>query len=47
MTDRRQAILVLVVAALVAFSFQGTRHLWDPDEGRYSDVAHQMLDLGD
>jgi 4-amino-4-deoxy-L-arabinose transferase-like glycosyltransferase len=47
MTDRRQTILVLVVAALVAFSFQGTRHLWDPDEGRYSDVAHQMLDLGD
>jgi len=31
----------------MAFAFQGTRALWEPDEGRYTAVALQMLDSGD
>lgn len=30
-----------------AFAFQGSRGLWEPDEGRYTDVALEMLRLGD
>lgn len=44
---RREVLVVIVVSAIVAFAFQGSRHLYDPDEGRYTDVAHQMTDLGD
>jgi 4-amino-4-deoxy-L-arabinose transferase-like glycosyltransferase len=44
---RRGTFTVLLVALLVAFAFQGTRSLWDPDEGRYTDVAHNMVDSGD
>lgn len=38
-----------LVAALVAFALvlQGARPLFDPDEGRYTAVALQMLDSGD
>jgi 4-amino-4-deoxy-L-arabinose transferase len=32
---------------VLAFAFQGSRGLFEPDEGRYSDVALQMLDSGD
>jgi 4-amino-4-deoxy-L-arabinose transferase len=38
------ALLALV---LLALAFQGTRGLWSPDEGRYVDVALQMLATGD
>jgi 4-amino-4-deoxy-L-arabinose transferase-like glycosyltransferase len=38
---------VLLLALFVGLMFQGTRHLFDPDEGRYTNVAHQMIDLGD
>lgn len=31
----------------MALAFQGSRGLWDPDEGRYSNVALQMLKTGD
>lgn len=34
-------------ALLLALAFQGARGLWDPDEGRYGNVALQMLDSGD
>ena len=44
---RRGILAVLLVAILVAFAFQGTRPLWDPDEGRYTDVAHNMVESGD
>jgi 4-amino-4-deoxy-L-arabinose transferase-like glycosyltransferase len=40
----------LAVAALVlllAFAFLGMRGLWEPDEGRYTNVALMMLDRGD
>jgi 4-amino-4-deoxy-L-arabinose transferase len=35
------------VLALLAFAFQGTRPLSEPDEGRYVDIALQMVDSGD
>jgi len=38
---------VLVMAALLAFAFQGTRGIWEPDEGFYSNVALGMLESGD
>ena len=31
----------------MAFSFQGSRGLWEPDEGRYTNVALNMLETGD
>jgi len=33
--------------AILALAFQGTRGVWDPDEGRYIGVAQQMLQTGD
>jgi len=36
--------LLLVV---LAFAFQGTRGIWEPDEGRYTAVAVNMLESGD
>lgn len=38
---------VVALALLLALSFQGTRGLWEPDEGRYTNVALQMLHTGD
>jgi 4-amino-4-deoxy-L-arabinose transferase len=38
---------VLLLALFVGLMFQGTRHLFDPDEGRYTNVAHQMIQLDD
>jgi len=34
---------VAAVALLLALAFLGTRPLWDPDEGRYTNVALEML----
>jgi 4-amino-4-deoxy-L-arabinose transferase-like glycosyltransferase len=43
----RSSWALVVVAAIVAvFTFQGSRGLWDPDEGRYVQVAAEMLKLG-
>lgn len=39
--------LIAALALLLAFGFLGSRGLWDPDEGRYSNVALTMLDSGD
>jgi len=41
------AWLVAALLLMLAFAWQGTRALWDPDEGRYTAVALQMLDSGD
>ena len=40
---------MVAVAALcvVAFAFQGSRGLWHPDEGRYVNIAIQVLRTGD
>lgn len=42
----RQPLAVLALL-LFALAFQGSRGLWSPDEGRYTDVALEMLRLGD
>jgi 4-amino-4-deoxy-L-arabinose transferase-like glycosyltransferase len=38
---------VLALALLLALFLQGARGLWDPDEGRYTNVALQMIHSGD
>ncbi|NDK37882.1 glycosyltransferase family 39 protein [Pseudoxanthomonas gei] len=38
---------VAVLALVLALGFLGTRDIWDPDEGRYTNVALNMLDSGD
>lgn len=45
--SRQSALPVVLVALVLAFAFQGTRGLWEPDEGRYTDVALEMLAHGD
>lgn len=36
-----------ILVILLAFAFLGTRAIWDPDEGRYTNVALNMLESGD
>ena len=40
-------LLAFLLALVFVLPFQGTRHLWGTDEGRYSAVAVEMLDSGD
>lgn len=40
-------LVAFALALVLALLFQGARGLWDPDEGRYSNVALQMVDSGD
>lgn len=42
----RPALLVLGIF-IYALAFQGSRSLWEPDEGRYTNIAVQMLRSGD
>ncbi|WP_225876160.1 ArnT family glycosyltransferase [Lysobacter solisilvae (ex Woo and Kim 2020)] len=44
---RRTSFWLAVVALVLALGFLGTRGIWDPDEGRYTNVALNMLDSGD
>ena len=44
---RRPFLAVVALALFLGLSFQGTRGLWEPDEGRYTNVALQMLHTGD
>lgn len=41
---RRPALLALLAFAL---AFQGSRGIWEPDEGRYTNVALRMIRSGD
>jgi 4-amino-4-deoxy-L-arabinose transferase len=43
----RPALMLYAVLFLLAFAFQGSRPLYDSDEGRYSAIALGMLDSGD
>jgi 4-amino-4-deoxy-L-arabinose transferase len=38
-------LIALLIA--IAFAFQGTRGIWEPDEGRYTTAALNMLQSGD
>ena len=40
-------LLTILLALVFVLPFQGTRHLWGTDEGRYSAIAVEMLDSGD
>lgn len=46
-SSRFTVFWVAVMALVLAFGFLGTRGIWDPDEGRYTNVALNMLDSGD
>ena len=43
----RPLVWILLLASIMAFAFQGTRGLWEPDEGRYTNVALEMMQSGD
>jgi 4-amino-4-deoxy-L-arabinose transferase and related glycosyltransferases of PMT family len=42
----RACLWLGVLLLVLGFSFQGTRGLWNTDEGRYVDNALQMVDSG-
>ncbi|CAN5144898.1 hypothetical protein BH11PSE14_BH11PSE14_16970 [soil metagenome] len=44
---RRPFLAIVALALLLGLAFQGSRGLWEPDEGRYTNVALQMLHSGD
>lgn len=46
MSNRVPAWL-LALLVLLAFAFQGTRGIWEPDEGRYGSAGLHMLESGD
>ncbi len=43
----KAAVVLAIVALTIGLGFLGTRAIWDPDEGRYTNVALNMLDSGD
>ena len=43
----RPRLWIGLLAVVLAFGFLGTRGIWDPDEGRYTNVGLNMLDSGD
>lgn len=44
---RRSWLIVAVLTIVLAFAFQGSRGLWEPDEGRYVRCAYEMVKTGD
>ncbi|HSN72396.1 MAG TPA: glycosyltransferase family 39 protein [Steroidobacteraceae bacterium] len=44
---RAEWLAVVAILLVVGFAFQGSRPVFEPDEGRYTDVALTMLDGGD
>ncbi|RDZ26478.1 ArnT family glycosyltransferase [Lysobacter silvisoli] len=44
---RSPAFRIAAMALLLALCLLGSRGIWDPDEGRYTNVALNMLDSGD
>ena len=43
----RPAVRIALLAAVLALLWLGLRGIWDPDEGRYTNVALHMLESGD
>lgn len=43
---QRPTPLMVALLLIVAFAFLGSRGIWDPDEGRYTNVALNMLKSG-
>lgn len=43
----KPAVVVALLSLTLAFAFLGLRGIWDPDEGRYTNVSLNMLDSGD
>jgi 4-amino-4-deoxy-L-arabinose transferase-like glycosyltransferase len=39
--------VIVLIALVLALGFIGLRPLWDPDEGRYTNVALRMIESGD
>jgi 4-amino-4-deoxy-L-arabinose transferase-like glycosyltransferase len=46
-SPRRTGRWIALLAIVLAFGLLGLRGIWDPDEGRYTNVAMHMLDRGD
>lgn len=44
---RTPTFWIAALALVLALCFLGSRGIWDPDEGRYTNVALNMLDTGD
>ena len=44
---RRPPWWLLALLVSMAFAFQGTRGIWEPDEGRYTVAGLNMLESGD
>ncbi len=45
--DRNSLLFAAVLIVFTAVAFQGSRALWEPDEGTFSAVAAEMSDRGD
>lgn len=43
----RTGLWVALLALVLAFSFLGSRGIWEPDEGRYTNVAINMVESGE
>ena len=46
MSTKRGILLVVCLALVLAFAFQGTRGLYETTEGRYAESAREMLETG-
>jgi 4-amino-4-deoxy-L-arabinose transferase-like glycosyltransferase len=47
LSDRARGALVAAAVLLLAFAFQGSRGIWEPDEGFYANCALGMAQSGD
>jgi 4-amino-4-deoxy-L-arabinose transferase-like glycosyltransferase len=45
--ERRNALILIALSAIIAFAFQGSRGLYETTEGRYAESAREMLETGD